>query len=102
MLKTALPFDPKRPRTPLMPDPNAGDVVARASIEVPDPSFEVVLRKGDHIRTIFLRGQPGGPWAGVIGEVRPVRDLEQLQREMLAAVDAAIADGWTVAEDDRD
>jgi hypothetical protein len=33
----------------------AGELVAKASIEVPDPSFDVVLRRGEEIQHIFFR-----------------------------------------------
>lgn len=100
--KRPLPFDPKRQPQPLMPDPRANEVTVKASIEVSDPSFDVVLRRGDEVKHIFFRYEPSEQvWAGVIGITVPVAGAEQLHRQLNALIDAAVADGWVIREDSR-
>ena len=99
--KRPLPFSQPTARK-LMPDLNAGDTVVRASIEAADPGFDVVLRRGEEIKHIFFRWEPSEQrWAGVVGTVVPLASAEALHRQLNDLVDAAVAEGWEIREDNR-
>ena len=97
-----LHFWAARQASKLMPDPNAGDTVAKTSIEVPDPSFGVVLRKGAASKHIFFKWEPSeAMWAGVGGTVVPIGSAEQLHQQLNGQVDTAVAEGLEIREDNR-
>jgi hypothetical protein len=100
--KRPLPFDPNRQPTPFMPDPRAGELVAKASIEQTDPTFDVVLRRGDEIQHIFFRFEPSEQvWAGVIGITVPGAGAAKLYADLNSLIDGAVAEGWEIRKDTR-
>lgn len=96
MAKKPLPFDPKKAGGPLMPDPRAGELVARASVEVKPHSLNIVLMKDGVQRVYQLREETHpGLWSAIMGTIIDDRArLDWLRADLLARIEADLADGW--------